>query len=116
MNKNNAKALTLKEAYKFLPKWWLDMLDNVLSIITHSKYPSFKHAETFFCAALSFIPDKESSEIKHIQVKCENKGERNGLIYITIVIFFRYKDKEKGLWKLSKSLHVVKRETQTCYD
>ena len=89
------------------------MLDTVLSIIKHSKFPSFKHAERFFVSALSFIPDVESSEIKHINVKCDSKGEKDGLIYLTIDAFFKFKDKKKDLWKLSKSLHVVKRKKPT---
>lgn len=116
MNKKNAKAISLKEALEVLPKWWTDNLNTVLSIAKHSKFTSFKKAETFFSTALSFIPDKESSEFKHILIDCENKGEQNSFFYITIIAYFRFKDKEKGLWKMSKSLHVKKREKILSYD
>ena len=116
MNKKNAKSILLKETNSILPSWWNEMFQNVLSIIKHSRFPSFKHAERFFVAALSYVPDKENSDLKYINVKCENKGEKDGYIYITIMIFFKFKDKKKDLWKLSKSLHVKKRKIISVYD
>lgn len=98
--------ITLKEATELLPSWWIDSLNLDLSIIKHSKYVSFKHAAMFFESSLSHILD--DSVIKHIKVKCFDKGEKDGKIYLTIEIFFHLKNEER-LLKLSKSLHVTKR-------
>lgn len=114
MNHRNAKTLSQRDVYSVLPSEWIDILDNILSIIKHSKYPSFKHAETFLVAGLSYVPNKEKSSIKHIKAKCSFKGEHDGKIYITIDMWFYMKDKR--LWKLSKSVHVFKREKQMSYD
>lgn len=117
MNKKNAKSILLKEIDSILPKWWIEMLENLLSIIKHSKFPSFRHAEQFVNSALSDIPkdiDKDKNDVKRILVKCFNKGEHDGKIYITIEAYFHMKNKD--LWKLSKSLHVMKRESALSYD
>lgn len=114
MNKKNAKRLSLSEAKEVLPQWWNEMFETVLSIIKHSKYNSFKKAETFISTGLSYIPDKKTSEIKHIVVKCTNKGEYDGKIYITLVIYFHMKN--KCFWELSKSIHVFVREKSMSYD
>lgn len=113
MNKNSAKTLSQKEIYDVLPNWWISIYKNFLSILKHSKFVDFKKAETFFTAALSHIAiDKDESSIKHIKVKCLNKGTKDGKIYITLEIFFKMKN--ESLWKLSKSLHVKERKKLTC--
>ena len=115
MNLKNAKTLSQREMRSILPLYWIDIFDNVMSIIKHSKYPSFKHAETFLTAGLSYVPDEEKETIKHIRVKCQNKGEHDGKIYITMDICF-YMKENKTLWKFSKSIHVFKRELLPTYD
>ena len=115
MNLKNAKTLSQREMRSILPLYWIDIFDNVMSIIKHSKYPSFKHAETFLTAGLSYVPDEEKETIKHIKVKCQNKGEHDGKIYITMDICF-YMKEDKTLWKFSKSIHVFKREPFPTYD
>lgn len=113
MNKNSAKSLSQKEIYSVLPVWWTDIYKNLLSMLKHSRFVDFKKAETLFKAALSHIVvDKEESTIKHIKVKCLNKGIKDGKIYITLEIYFKMKD--ESLWKLSKSLHVKERKKLTC--
>lgn len=117
VNRKNAKSISINERKSVLPNWWNEMLDTILSIIKHSKYVSFKHAEQFLVSGLEYIPpeEKESDDgIKHIKVKCVNKGEKDGKIYITLEIFFYMKN--KCLWKLSKSIHVFKRERTMSYD
>lgn len=111
MNKKNAKTITLTDAKELLPKWWIDSLNIDLSIIKHSKYVSFQHAATFFEASLSDIVDSETS-LKHIKVKCINKGEKDGKIYLTIEVYFKLHDTDK-LFKFEKSLHVTKRPKMT---
>lgn len=92
-----------------LPRWWMESFNTVISMIKHSKFVSFKKAELFFTTALSHIlVDKEESEIKHIKVKCFDKGKKDGFLYITIEIYFKMKNED--LWKLSKSLHVKERK------
>ena len=115
MNLKNAKTLSQREMKSILPKLWVEIFDNALSIIKHSKYPSFKHAETFFVAALSYIPEEVKDTIKYIKVKCSNKGEHDGKIYITLDICF-YMKEDKILWKLTKSIHVFKRMKLISYD
>ena len=53
--------------------------------------------------------------IKYIKVKCSNKGEHDGKIYITLDICF-YMKEDKILWKLTKSIHVFKRMKLMSYD
>lgn len=108
MNIKNAKILSQKEFQNILPNSWNENFTTILSIIKHSEFCSFKHLETFIVNALSYILDKETNPIKHIKVNCIDKGEHNGKIYITIEMYFYMKDKH--LWKLSKSVHVLKRE------
>lgn len=112
VNKNKAKSLTIKEAYEVLPRWWTKSFDIIISMMKHSKFVSFKKAEMFFNAALShIIVDKDESEIKHIKVKCFDKGKKDGFLYITIEIYFKMKNED--LWKLSKSLHIKERKPLT---
>ena len=97
MNKNSAKALLQKEIYDVLPDWWISIFENVLSIVKHSKFSNFKKAELFFKTALSHIVvDKDESTIKHLKVKCFNKGTKDEKIYITIEIYFKMKNED--LW------------------
>lgn len=113
MNKKNARSISQKEIHDVLPNWWIESFNNVLSMMKHSKFVNFKKAELFFDAALSHIlVEKEDSEIKHIKVKCFDKGTKDGFLYITIEIYFKMKD--ESLWKLSKSLHVKERKKLTC--
>ena len=115
MNKKNARSLSQKEMREVLPKWWIESFENVLSMMKHSKFVNFKKAELFFTTALSHIlVEKEDSEIKHIKVKCFDKGKKDGFLYITLEIFFKMKNED--LWKLSKSLHIKERKKILGYD
>lgn len=117
VNRKNAKSISINERKSILPTWWNEILDTILSILKHSKYVSFKHAEQFLVTGLEYVSPEEAENeagIKHIKVKCYNKGEHDNKIYITLEIFFYMKN--KCLWKLTKSIHVFKRETVMSYD
>lgn len=79
---------------KILPEWYVEMFKTTISIISHNQFFSFRHLKNFIEAALQFKPN-DKDDLKHIKVICTNKGEKDNLIYLTIDIFVKFKEKKK---------------------
>lgn len=117
MNVTKMKYLTLEEARKMLPKWWIEIFDTTMSIVKHNAFFSFKRLKQFLQASLQYVDEENRKDLKHVKVKCYDKGEKDNLIYITIEVFFKSEEQKKeNFWKFSKSFHVKKRKTLLNYD
>lgn len=118
MNKRNARKLSIKEARKILPRWFVEMEDNVLSILKNNDYNDFKRISIFLTNSLTHIVKFDennkpiNTEIKHVKVEVQNKGINAGYQHITIVEYIKLRE-EECFWTISRSMKVKLRKKMT---
>ena len=108
VNHNNSTRISQREIISLLPEWFDQNYHLTFQLLQTNAYSSFATIKTFLTAALSDIAcseeEREKTPVKHVKVKVQDKGLRDGYQYVTVDVYAVLRD--GPVYRVTKSCKV----------